>query len=408
MESTHKSVNPFAAFFLISLAVHLFLPLNWGDDKIFNAESSMALNDFLYGSSRIMTDTMTYIFSKYHLLWRLINPFVLTLLPLTLAKLLNVTDKKISALICGLTVFPAMVTVDAGFIATTVNYLWPVAFGLASLLIFQSIAAEKKVPWYALAADIAALLYAINMEQMSAVLTGAFLIGSCYLWMCKKRFRFYPLLQLLISIGGVIYAYVGNTSQDNSRMMRETARYFPQFDALGFLEKAELGFSSTMYCFTMDIRFAFAAFIAFTVFLAVVIFKKSDKLLSKVAAIVPPLSAAVLTVTNLISPFEYLRHYRMTKAVYRFSAVADIYFVIVLLCILYTLAVILKEKQLIIKAYTVLAAGFASRVIMGFSPTVWASGYRTFFLMFISFIVVAIIIMERERTACEGRLVNTK
>ncbi len=408
MKFTLKNISPFVAFLALALLVHFFLPLNWGDDKIFGAEASLSLGDFLYGSSRIMTDTMTYIFSKYHILWRIINPFVLTLLPYVISKLLGATDKKIQAVICGLSVFPAMVTVDAGFIATTVNYLWPVAFGLFSLLIFQNIAAGKKVPWYILLSGIAALLYAINMEQMSAVLTASFAIGCFYLFFVKKRFNVYPLALLLVSSFGLVYAYIGNTSQDNSRMMRETARYFPDFSSLGLFEKLELGFSSTMYCFTMDVRFAFAAFIAFTVFLAVVLFKKSNKLCDRAAALFPAASAVVLAVFNLISPFENLKHYRMTKAVYHFSAAADIYFIVVLVCVMYTLAVILKEKHLVIKAFTVLAAGFASRVVMGFSPTVWASGYRTFFIMFISFIVVAIIIMERERTACEGRLVNQK
>lgn len=406
MKFSFKNISPFVAFLLFALVAHLFLPLNWGDDKIFGAEASMALGDFLYGSSRIMTDTMTYVFSKYHILWRLINPFVLTLLPFAVAKLLKVTERKTQGLICGLSVFPAMVVVDAGFIATTVNYLWPVAFGLTVLLIFQNIASDKQSFVHILGVPLA--LYAVNMEQMSAVLTATLIIGCVYLFFVKRRFNIYPLIFLAISAFGLVYAYVGNTSQDNSRMLRETARYFPDFASLGFLEKLELGFSSTMYCFTMDVRFAFAAFVAFTVFLAVVLFRNSKKLSGRLAALFPIVSAVVLTAVNFIKPFENLKHYRMTKAVYHFSAVADIYFVIVLACIMYTLAVILKEKRLVIKAYTVLAAGFASRMIMGFSPTVWASGYRTFFIMFISFIVVTIIIMERERTASEGRLVKQK
>lgn len=406
MKITLRNISPFVMLFVSALLIHLFLPLNWGDDKIFGAEASLSLGDFLYGSSRIITDTMTYIFSKYHILWRLINPFVLTLLPFSVAKLLNISHRKIQGLICLLSVFPAMVTVDAGFIATTVNYLWPVAFGLTVLLIYQNIASGKSSFLHFL--GIPLILYSVNMEQMSAVLTASLTIGCIYLFFVKKRFKIYPLVLLLFSVSGLVYAYVGNTLQDNSRMIRETARYFPEFSSLSFFEKLELGFSSTMYCFTMDVRFAFAAFIVFTVFVAVVIFKKSKRLQDRAVALFPVVSAVMLTVLNLISPFENLKHYRMTKAVYHFSAVADIYFVAVLVCVMYALAVILKEKQLVLKAYTILAAGFASRIIMGFSPTVWASGYRTFFIMFISFIVVAVIIIERERTASEGRLVNQK
>lgn len=408
MKSFLKRSNPFFIFLTVALIIHFFLPLKWGDDEVFSAEAALPLKEFLYGSSRILTDTMTYIFNRYNILWRLFNPCVLTLLASTLSKILSVKSVWIKYFVCVAVAFPTMAIVDAGFIATTVNYLWPITFGMVSLLIFQNIAAGKKVPFYTLVAGIPLMVYAINMEQMSAILTASFLIGCAYLFAIKKRFHLYPLIQLAISLFGLIYAYMGNTSQDNSRMVREIGRFFPDFEKLSVLQKAELGFSSTMHGLTMDLRLAFVAFLAFTAFLAVVAFRKKVHISARIASIVPLAFTVICTVYNTVKPIQAIKNFRLEKAEYLFSPLFDILFAVVLVCVLYTVAHIIKNKQLTLISYTVLAAGLASRMLMGFSPTVWASGYRTFCIMIISFIIVSVIILNRERTVRKDSLVKSK
>lgn len=403
-----KNHSPFAVFFFLFLTVHLLLPLDWGDDKVFSAEAVLPISEFLKGSSRILTDTMTYIFNKFHFLWRLINPCVLTFLAWVVSKLLSVTNYRLNIALCLCVVYPTMVIVDAGFIATTVNYLWPVTFGLYSLLIFQRIATGHKLKWYILLTGIPAIIYSLNMEQMSAVLAACFFIGCVYLFGVKKRFHPYPLFGLVVSIAGLLYAYLGNTARDNSRMIRETARYFPDFAQLGLLQKAELGYSSTMYCLTCELRFAFFAFAAFNIFLIVMAFRKRLCIKARVTAVIPLAFSVICTVINTVKPFGFIKHFRVDKAEYLFSPLFDILYLIVLVCVLYTVSQLLKDRLLTLKIYTVLAAGAASRMLMGFSPTVWASGYRTFCIMFLSFIITAFIILNTERTAREGNLVEEK
>lgn len=36
-------------------------------------------------------------------------------------------------------------------------------------------------------------------------------------------------------------------------------------------------------------------------------------------------------------------------------------------------------------------------MIMGFSPTVWASGYRTFYIMFISFVIISFLVINENK-----------
>lgn len=61
-----NKVRKFYLFFYSAVfIVHLFLPLNWGDDAIFFEKSSLlSLKEFLSGSARPIIDTFTYFFHE--------------------------------------------------------------------------------------------------------------------------------------------------------------------------------------------------------------------------------------------------------------------------------------------------------------------------------------------------------
>lgn len=393
----------FLYFYLTALLIHLFLPLNWGDDSIFNAEAVVGITEFLKGSSRLLTDSMTYIFCRWHILWRLFNPVILTVLIKSLTELVPTKSRRLTALIFGFTlIYPTMIIVDAGFIATTVNYLWPITFAVINILVFQKLYGGQRFNLIYLG-TIPLLLYSLNMEMMSAVLTFVFVLG-CALMIYNKKIRVFPFIQALISIGGLLVAYLGNINGDNSRMVREIGRYFPRYGELNIIEKLELGFSSTFYCMTMKLSFASVAFIAFTVFLAFTVFKVSKNICLRISALFPCVFAVIFSVIS-VTPFSNsdfvafftggMQNYKMSKAVYSFNVIPDIIFLIIAVCVLITIAFLFKDKLEVLKAFLLLGTGLGTRLIMGFSPTVWASGYRTFAIFIITMIIVAVMIADK-------------
>lgn len=393
----------FLMLYLAALVIHLFLPLNWGDDSIFNTEAAMSITEFLKGSSRLLTDSMTYVFCRWHILWRLVNPVILTLLVKASSELIPAKNKQLTVKLLSVTlIYPTMIIVDAGFIATTVNYLWPITFAVINLLVFQKLySGERFRPIHL--AGIPLLLYALNMEMMSAVLTFAFLFG-CALMIYNKKVRILPFIQLIISVGGLLVAYLGNINGDNSRMVREIGRYFPGYGELNIFNKLELGFSSTFYCMTMKLSFASVAFIVFTSFLTIAVFRSSKNIALRLSASFPCIFAVVFSIIS-VTPLKDsdfvtfftggMQNYKMSKAVYTFEPVPDILFIIIAVCVLVTVAFLLRDKNEVIKSYLILAVGLGTRLIMGFSPTVWASGYRTFAVFIITMIVVAVMITDK-------------
>lgn len=405
LKSIRVEYRPFVILCAGALLVHLVLPLNWSDDAVFAQEASeMTLAAFLKGSSRLLTDAMTYLFARYHLLWRLCNPVVLTVMAIAVSQLLtckNVVLK--NTVICAGVVYPAMVLVDAGFIATTVNYLWPVTCGLLCLLPLKRLCMGGRVRWYELAMGIPLLLYALNMEQMCAILTVLFTAGFGYLCV-KKRPSLYAGAMALLCVVGLCLTYFLNVMGDGSRMEREIARYFPDFLRLSLWNKLELGFSSTLYCLTMDAAYASAAFFAFSLFLAVAVFRKTKKTGFRFAAAVPPVFTVFFVTAGLLPaklvpflPFFTggMQNVLVSRSAYSFSPVRDILLLAVCACVLCSVGRLMGGPRAALTAYVTLAAGLGSRMLMGFSPTVWASGYRTFHIMLLTFLFCAVMVLHQ-------------
>lgn len=406
----NKTLLFYICFFLVALLVHLFLPLDWADDAVFYEKTlRLGLSEFLRGSARPFVDTFTYIFVKYPVLWRILNPLMLVAQSALLSAYLpqGKNEYAKNVFMCFVLIYPSMIVVDAGFVATTLNYLWPVTFGLLCLLPTRKKLTGRKSGIVEMILLIPCLLYATNMQQMAVVLVVILGIANVYL-ILKKDFSPYILLQFLITIACSVYSYLINTVGDNPRMLREIGRYFPEFDSLSLFEKIELGFSSTFYCLTMEHRLAWFGFFVFLCFLAFQMYKKSKNILNKVIVSFPIIFSVFGIIQSFFSEKDLflkkfipggLQNYGLSKAVYSPDIISDILFALIIFCILYSLFILIENKKVFIISCVVFFLGLGSRMLMGLSPTVWASGYRTFYIMFVSFVVIAfLVINENQKT----------
>lgn len=395
----YEQYKTYIIFFVFALFIHMFLPLNWADDTVFMKKAANTdIISFLNGSARPFTDGMTYILIKNQWLWRILNPLILSLLSFSIIRTAPVlSDKKCINWVCVLIVFPTMIMVDAGFIATTVNYLWAVTFGILNLLPLVNSYHGRKNSVLFLILLIPLLVYSTNMQQMCAVLLAVFFFANLY-FIFKKSFRPYIFLQFVITLLGALYSLSLNFTGDNSRFIRESGRYFPDFEQLNIFEKAELGFSSTFYCMTMEIRFAFAGFFLFALFLATTCFRKNKSVFTKLLSCVPVVCSLVFGIASLFTKNSIagdLKHFRMTKAFYSFEPVADIIFILIMIILMFCIWNLIENMEQKLFAECAFLLGLGSRMLMGFSPTVWASGYRTFCIMFITFIYIVLIIFNQ-------------
>jgi len=395
--------NYFIWYFAALEIIHFILPLNWGDDKVFFQKAGeMHLSAFLKNSSRILIDTLTFFFAKYPWLWRMINPVVLAGLLFLLIRLLKLQTRKQEIVLSALILYPAMALSDAGFMATTLNYLWPFTAGMFVLYFMHTFSVSRFV-WLKLPLSIAAALYAASMQQMAAVLLAALAAQLCVSAREKNRKKLITITaHLTVALGMMSVLFYRSFYGTNARFVREAKRYFPDFGALSFFQKTELGFSSTLHGFT-SVNQAAVIFLSFCIFLSVMVFRRSNSRTLRAISVFPPvliISLAALRlfgknsgIWRLIAPTV---NYQTKLAEYRFSPVEDVIFLLTagaVFLVIFCLAVSAKERITIL---FVLSLGAGTRLMMGFSPTVWASGYRTFYFLSMALFICGYIILNSQ------------
>lgn len=143
---------PFTIYACILLLGRLLLPLDFGDDIYF----SNVLNDqniiaYLISrcsnwTSRILIEAALVVVAKYSILWRILDVGIMILTAASISKLTTEQpSRKINWIITYLSATLSYTVYNsAGWMATTLNYSWPLAFGLFSMISIKKLYWIKK------------------------------------------------------------------------------------------------------------------------------------------------------------------------------------------------------------------------------------------------------------------------
>ncbi len=419
-----KEILILAVFFLILLAVHFFIKTDFGDDVHYATEwGKEPLSVFLKGrydwwSSRVVIEAVMLPLTAAPVwIWKLLNIWMVLLLVINTADLFAV-ERKVQAQLfsfAGIWMVPLLTINGAGWITTTTNYLWVLSLGLVALRPLKHwLCREKCAGWEYLACPLCTL-YAANMEQMGAVLCGAYLVCGAYLLVRKRKISPFYLVQVLLVLG-MLY-YVLSSPGNGWRNQYEVERYFPEFESLSIWEKLHMGFLETgqyylaggdkrgCYVFALLAGALFAALLQKTVkaggaargkrfadwcrllvALAPAAFywgvgHLGNYLLSRAAL---PRGGHIVGVLCGNRSLPGLGEYPAGLVALQTAA-----YLILLLCTALAVWFVHGKSEETLLEWIVLAAGFMSRVIIGFSPTIYVSGERTALFCSAAFLIVA-------------------
>lgn len=293
---------------------------------------------------------------------------------------------------------------SAGWAATTVNYIWTLSLGLFSLISIRKAYDGEKISLisgilYALSA-----IYACNQEQVCAVLFVTYLLFTILLTIRDKK-KVNPILyiQTIISVLSLIFIL---TAPGNSvRKIDEIVTYFPDFTNMTFIEKAVIGVTTTMGEMLVNSSITFAIF---TFMMMMYIWDNyKDRLVRGISA-VPFIATMVLSFASpiteklsisvgwIIKNFTETEELILRPASYTYlgSYVPLMISLVVIACIFVCLLLIFKKLRNNI-AFYVFGCGLVTRILMGFSPTVFVSRNRTcIFLEFACLICTLLIWQE--------------
>lgn len=403
----------YGVLFVFLIVLHFFFKQGVGDDVYFsNTEISNIFGflSFRYQewSSRILIEFVIVIMCHLpHFCWYIMDSLMILLVVYAMNKLF--ARKDIYFVIVAFLLFflyPFSQMKEAGWYATTINYLWPMACALFSLIPLKNAfygVKDKKIMYllYSLAT-----VFACSQELICALLFGIYLIYIIFLYKKQKINKFVMFQLFLIIVSMFVFILCpGNTV----RKIDEIEHRYTAYAGFTVFQKVILGLFSTF-------AFIFEEYHLALIVLLFLLHFMGSKSTNKFLKINSALPLIMYFGYKLVPSSLYLKHYFTS-----FMGQLDIFYVftksnmlIILFITVFVLSIainlyfILKNSKSIYVKLTpviVLLAGILSRVMMGFSPTIYASGKRTFvFYHFCLIICIMLILNEIVKNNKENKV----
>lgn len=298
--------------------------------------------------------------------------------------------------------FPFSILCSAGWISTMTTYFSPMAFGFLALVPISKIVRNEKIEWWEYILYAIANIYSSNSEQVMVVILGSYLVAAIYL-IAKKNSKVFIYIQLAIAVFslGFIFSCPGNYVRFNS----EVASWYSEYEMLSFIDKAEMGYTSSLNWLLYN---SHVFVIVICLFLTLFVWKKYKELTIRIISLIPTISVIILGPLNdffitLFPSLEYLSQsiskYGLVTTQNRGNFATFMQFfvmTIIIAVILLEICLLASTIEEILVPVVLIATGFASRVSIGFSPTIWASEYRTCTVMCGCIIVTFIYIFLKQ------------
>lgn len=407
--------------FILEIILIMFVTPNLYDDEWFikqvtneiNPETNEVIEHTITGfvqeryfnwSSRVIIEfilCLTLKTSKY--LWILLEALMVTIVGYSISKIFVKDNKKAnnSILISMILIYPYTIMHQAGWAATTINYMWPLAMCLFALIPIKKIWYNEKIKFFEYPFYTAALLFAGNHEQASSILVCFYILFTIIMIIRDKKVKPYMIIQSILALSSIIFIL---TCPGNYIRQEEEMRRFIDFGMLTFLDKFVLGFTST---FGQIIANQNIVYTLLTSLLAIYVFSNYKEKLYRVISLVPVVSMLVFghlsSITFEMFPnLEIFYELLTTKDVLLTVANCNkIYYTFPIIftfanfiCIGMSLLLLTKKYKNNI-VFLIYLAGLASRVIMGFSPTVFISKTRTMIFFDFAMIIMSFLIWQQ-------------
>lgn len=348
---------------LVNLPIHIMLHLDY---RIW-----LVMNIFMF---YVIYRSLSYIFVKSNVL---VNNYVLTGL---------------------LLLFPFNYAITAGWITTTMTYIWPLAMALLSCTTIRKLQEGGAYKWYHYILFFFTTLYGANQEQLSVILSVVFVITTVLI-IRDKKLSGMIVMQTILSLGNLaLHMFApGN----GVRSQTEASVRFPDYGTMSIIDKLELGFSSSLYEFFYTVNYI--VFIM-GILIMVLVFMKTKNVFYRL------IGSALFLAQGFFGFFingivERRFHIAIFSNRMHSSGTIDeanyyswkSYYAIVLLfivsiCLIVSLYIVFGNTRKSIYAIGLLFAGLGARMVVAFSPSIWVSSVRTFIMMYFAFIAITALL----------------
>lgn len=392
----------YIVFLILVIITHFTVSLYNDDEYFAKALDNTTIMEFLclryeQWSSRLIIDFLLVLLVRVPLVWGVLNTLVLLISGYSLIQLLSL-DKKRDSFCCAIVLgcfflIPAAAYNGAGWIATTLNYLWPCGLALFAIVPAKKILCRETVNRWEFVLSIPALVIASNMELVCAFLFSIVLLCMLIYFVQNKRINFYFVIQILLL--SFMLLFIFSCPGNYVRSVSEAQTWFPEYETFSIFRKFEIGMSYTLYQFIFKPNLLFLCFtlLLFTAMLA----KHKNAALCAVASI--PLLSSVCSLALKLLSYVGISYFsdlvvlkdRLIQAETEINVTNPGTWLPFLICLCIYVVILLTIFFLFDKKYSfiliyIFLTGFATRMAMSLSPTIRISDIRTFWPMMLAII----------------------
>lgn len=334
-----------------------------------SADLSTFVTMYVQWSSRTIIQPLLFFLCAYPLVFKILAAAVLLWLPLVLADMWNAGQRNFWVVLCVCLLYPFTDMRSSGWVSTFANYLFPLAACIAFTWFILRGWKGGRVSKTARILFLPLLLLAVNHEQSFVVMTCV--IATFLLLGYRKTGRLDKYLLLSLAICGLSGLSIALCPGNTNRVLFEAATYDPNFSGYSFAYKAYRGFITTAHRYFFSLN---TLFFIFSLLLALCLREKYRNRQDTWLFFVPCAFPLLYTlITAFLGKGEYLL--RLSARPSDIAACACLA-VAVLLCLLtlYYLYLLFGRTRSFYITAALLCLGFATRMVVGFSPVLFIAG----------------------------------
>ena len=298
--AVRSRIVPYVALYAVLLALHLQFTLGTGDDPMYAAmldQYSLAyfsLWHYYTWSARTLIEAVVCIVEALPaIVWRLADPLCITLCAACIVRLARLEDRPAGRwAVCGLALcYPWQDMSSAGWVCTTLVFVWPLLAALAALLpLGKSLRGNRPRAWQC-AAALPLTLYAANMELLAGLLTLLLLAYLAWCLWAHRRPHWLAWAQLGLCAANIVYALTCPGTA--LRYGNEVTSWFQDYGMRSLWQNFELGISAAMSRMVLEPHLLF---FVFCVLLACAVWARYRQPLYRLFSLFPVSAALVLGV----------------------------------------------------------------------------------------------------------------
>lgn len=422
---------PFIILFISMFYVHISQNMRGGDDFWFHeVPRSYSLIDYLQlrymnWTGRLSAEVgLYYIFKDGAVFWKFLNPLFVTLTAYSISRIIlgkkaNKKNYMLNWYICiGILLINKYIILNAiMWITGSIVYLWTTLAALVAAIPFVDALKKSYNKKFNILYMFCGIFAALGEEQVALVLLSFLTIINIHIYIRDKIFHKYLLLENFLILVSTIILFIapGNFARNQD----EIINWLPNYP---LYSKWETGFYGVQWALNLFLNDGKIIFFLILLVLSISLYKKNRGLSNNLSIIVPIIGCLLILTSivfslDMVLPdkivekirFPYMYHYIWDNLrmlffdfnmpnpfeIKKLSTIKFIVWPIIIFTVPYFILQLYDFKAKGIYLALAYMAGICSVIIMFVSPTIYASGIRTFFVLAIMFLIIFISLLKK-------------